>query len=105
MVPIRGKQTPSADCAEEDCRGAEGEMAKGEGGADHGPREVDLYGFLGLIFTSLAVLFACPMSLFISGKVFLVAADGNAAAQRHYEDTIHEKRSKQILFCFWNDPF
>src|SRR3954468_14101791 len=33
------------------------------------------------------------MSLFISRKVFLVVAGGNASAQRHFEDTIQRKRT------------
>lgn len=33
------------------------------------------------------------MSLFISRKVFLVVAGGNAAAQRHFEDTLQRKRT------------
>ena len=33
------------------------------------------------------------MSLFISRKVFIVVAGGNASAQRHFEDTIQRKRT------------
>jgi hypothetical protein len=33
------------------------------------------------------------MSLFISRKVFIVVAGRNAAAQRHFEDTIQRKRT------------
>jgi len=36
---------------------------------------------------------ACHMSLFISRKVFLVVAGGNASAQSHFEDTIQRKRT------------
>jgi len=33
------------------------------------------------------------MSLFISRRVFIVVAGGNASAQRHFEDTIQLKRT------------
>ena len=40
------------------------------------------------------------MSLFISRKVFLVVAGGNAAAQRHFEDTIERKRTLEEVRRF-----
>jgi len=54
----------------------------------------------GLILALLAVLLACQMSLFISRKVFIVVAGGNAAAQRHFEDTIQRKRSLEEVRRF-----
>lgn len=46
-----------------------------------------------LNYSGIAVSWACQMSLFISRKVFIVVAGGNASAQRHFEDTIQRKRS------------
>lgn len=40
------------------------------------------------------------MSLFISRKVFLVVAGGNASAQRHFEDTIQRKRNLEEVRRF-----
>ena len=40
------------------------------------------------------------MSLFISRKVFLVVAGGNASAQRHFEDTIQRKRTLEEVRRF-----
>jgi hypothetical protein len=40
------------------------------------------------------------MSLFISRKVFLVIAGGNASAQRHFEDTIQRKRTLEEVRRF-----
>jgi hypothetical protein len=46
-----------------------------------------------LNYSGFAVSCACQMSLFISRKVFLLVAGGNAAAQRHFDDTIQRKRT------------
>lgn len=40
------------------------------------------------------------MSLFISRKIFIVVAGGNASAQRHFEDTIQRKRSLEEVRRF-----
>jgi hypothetical protein len=40
-----------------------------------------------------ALSWRAKMSIFISRKVFIVVAGGNAAAQRHFEDTIQRKRT------------
>ena len=40
------------------------------------------------------------MSLFISRKVFIVVAGGNASAQRHFEDTIQRKRTLEKVKRF-----
>jgi hypothetical protein len=40
------------------------------------------------------------MSLFISRKVFIVVAGGNASARRHFEDTIQRKRTLEEVRRF-----
>jgi hypothetical protein len=40
------------------------------------------------------------MSLFISRKILLVVAGGNASAQRHFEDTIRRKRTLEEVRKF-----
>jgi hypothetical protein len=44
------------------------------------------------------------MSLFISRKVFIVVAGGNASAQRHFEDTIQRKRTLEEVRRFLPQP-